>query len=124
MNEIIVKKYIEETLLLKKRIESYFLELGERLRKIRDEQLYIGRYESFDEFLIDMDISKSTASQIISVFSFYSEKHKISSSKLAQVGYSKLYSLMKLTKDDASKKDVIFPRNFFRSASCIPFSNL
>lgn len=100
-------KFIEDTLSLKKKIEGYFIELGMRLRKIRDEQLYLGRYDSFAEFLFDMDMSEGTASRIIKVYSFYSEKHGISQDKLAQAGWSKLYTLMKMTNDSTPKKEVM-----------------
>ncbi len=107
MTTTITTKFIQDTLALKKKMEGYYLELGMRLKKIRDEQLYLGQYDSFAEFLFDMDMSEGSASKIIKVYSFYSEKHEISKEKLAQVGWSKLYTLMKMTDDTTSKKEVI-----------------
>jgi len=101
------QKYIAETIELKHKIEGAFIDMGQRLKKIRDERLYEGSYDSFPEFLKEMDISESTASRIISVFSFYIEKHGIKREKLAQAGWGNLYTLMKLTDDKTTKKKVV-----------------
>lgn len=106
MNQIINNKYIKETIELKHGIEGAFIDLGARLKKIRDERMYEGQYDSFAEFLGEMDMSEGTASRIISVFSFYIEKHGMNRQKLAEAGWSNLYSLMKLTDENTTKKKV------------------
>ena len=80
--------------------------MGKRLKKIREDRLYEGSYETFAEFLKEMDISEGTASKIIAVQSFYGDKHNINRKKLAEAGWSKLYSLLKLTDEDDSSKKV------------------
>lgn len=100
------QKFVRDTIELKHKIEGAFIDLGARLKKIRDEKLYEGSYSNFAEFLVEMDLSEGTASKIIAVQSFYSEKHKISREKLAQAGWSKLYTMLKLTDDSTPKNEV------------------
>lgn len=106
MNELSSRNYLQETIKLKNSIEGAYIDLGSRLKKIRDERLFEGQYDSFGEFLNEIDMSEGTASRIISVISFYFEKHGVKREKLSQAGWSNLYSLMKLTDENTPKKRV------------------
>lgn len=61
-------EYLEATINLKDKIEEGFLVLAERLKKIKDEQLYVTEYGDFDSFVEELRISRSTAYKIIGVF--------------------------------------------------------
>lgn len=74
-------------------IEGAFLELGERLRRIREEKLYEGEYQNFDEFLLEAKISKATASKLIIVYETFILKFKMPVKMLSGVGYSSLYAI-------------------------------
>lgn len=92
--------YCQRAIALKKNIEVTFLALGEMLKNIRDEKKYVGSYESFDEFLADLDLTESYASKMITVFEFFREKLNISEEKLLLAsGHSNLYEIYLLAKD-------------------------
>ncbi len=68
MSEIKDFNFCKETAILKGTIESAFLSLGERLRRIRMERLYQGQWSSFEEYCLDMKMPESTASKLISIY--------------------------------------------------------
>jgi len=89
------QEYLKETLTLKKRLESSFLELGRRLMKIRDEQLWNGSYDTFVEFLHEARLSEGTASKLIAVHQTFVLDYKMKSDNLAVIGWSTLYNISK-----------------------------
>ena len=96
-------EYLNQTIELVKGIEEGFLSLGERLKKIRDQQMYLPSYESFYDFLVECRMTESKASKVISVFETYIEKYNLPTADVAEVGWSILYEAIKVvkTKDDA-----------------------
>lgn len=108
MNELIIKRnYLKETLLLKKRLESSFLELAERLLKIREERLYEGEYENFAAFCWEARLAESTASRLISVFQKFCLEYKIKQEKLSTVGWSSLYTLLPLATSKERAEELV-----------------
>lgn len=89
------QSYLKETLLLKKRLESSFLSLGERLMRIRDERLWEGSYENFVEFLHEARLSEGTASRLISVHQRFILDFKMKHERIASIGWSTLYEIGK-----------------------------
>ncbi len=61
-------QFCEKTLELKSVIESSFLTLGERLRKIRGEELWRGQWTSFNEYVKEMKMSEATATKLINIY--------------------------------------------------------
>ena len=93
MTDIIPKTYLKETIQLHSNIGVAFLELGERLHKIREDKLYFGEYDSFEEFLLTAKITKGTASKLITVYETFQLKYKLPIKKLVGIGYSSLYAI-------------------------------
>lgn len=96
-NEISVNRnFLRETIELRKSIDEGFLNLGERLKKIRDNKLYEIDYESFDLFLSELKISSGTASKLIQIYEIYILEYKISYEKLSQSNWTSLYEMLPL----------------------------
>lgn len=97
--------YCKETVLLKNKLEESFLELGERLYKIRNERLYEQEgYESFALFVWELKMSESSASKIISVYEKLILELGVEKEKVIAVGgYSIAYPIAQFvkTKDEA-----------------------
>lgn len=100
-------QYLKETLLLRKRIESNFLELGERLSVIRSQRLYEGQFQTFAEFCFEVKISESTASRLIAVYQKYCVEYGMNRDKLAAVSWSSLYQLLPVATDKKAAEDAI-----------------
>lgn len=107
MEEIVPIDYCQETINLKKTIESGFMVLGERLSKIKQEELWNTQWSSFAEYLAEMNINESTASKMISVYKLYVERFSIDEHILVSVGYDKLYTVKELVEVAKSKKDAL-----------------
>ncbi len=86
MKQEIAFNYCTKTLDLKTKIESAFLELGERMMKIRDEELYKGQFETWDLFLEDMKMSQAMASKIINIYEKLIVQYAIPQERLLQAG--------------------------------------
>ena len=89
-------KYVTETVALVKNLEEGFLVLGERLKRIRDERLYLPSYDNFEIFLMECRLTPSKASRLISVYETYVEKFGFDPEKIAAVGWSLLYEAVPL----------------------------
>jgi len=92
-NEITPRGFLKETIALRGQIEGAFLSLAERLYKIREERLWEGEYDDFDTFLLELKISKATASKLCTVHETFVVKHKIAVKKLFPIGWSSLYAI-------------------------------
>lgn len=105
MADIVPRTYLKETMALRHTIEGAFLDLGHRLHRIREEQLYKDEYQNFDEFLLEAKISKATASKLIIVYQTFVLEYNIPVKRLAGVGYSSLYTIARhaTTKDKAEE---------------------
>lgn len=102
--------FIKKTLELRDHIEGAFLELGERLMKIRNEKMWAGEYESFGEFLEEMRISEATASKMIAVYSTFVVAHNIPIEQLAKAGWSNLYATLPLLEQKKYTADELVER--------------
>ncbi len=109
--------FCNETLSLKQEIEVRFLDIGARLKKIRDDQLWESQWESFGEYLREMDMSEGTASKMINVFIVFIENYKFSPAKLT-MGWSKLAETLPYIK---TKKDA---EEFVHLATILPKEEL
>ncbi len=108
MNELTNKQAHEfclNTLKLKKTLESGFLSLGEKLKKIRDERLWESNWESFELYLEDARITPATASRLITVYETFVLDYGMKEESLGSIGWSVLYeiSLKSETKSEAKE---------------------
>lgn len=94
--------YCKEALKLKNTIEYSFIELGKRLRIIRDERKFEPEWEAFDDYLIEMRLTKGTASKLINIYERFVLEYKFPVAQLAEVGWSQLSEVLPVVK---SKKD-------------------
>lgn len=78
--------YCNETTKLKQTIETSFLTLGERLKRIRDERLYEGQWGTFEMYLMDAKISPATASKLINIYQKFFIEWQIKADKLVEAG--------------------------------------
>lgn len=106
MNKELAETFLEETLDLKKNLEKNFLELGKRLMKIRDEQLFNSTHESFVEFLWEAKLTESTASKLINVYQkFVVELGMSEDSILEAGGWTVVYKLKDVSTDKVKAKE-------------------
>lgn len=106
MSELVAREFCDETIALKKTLESGFLVLGERLARIKREQLWEGQWSNFGEFCREMDINEATASRLITVYETYVEKYHIDQADLSGKPWYSLYQLRKMIPANATKQDV------------------
>lgn len=81
-------KFCEETIAQKKQLEIAWIELAKKLKEIRDEEMYLGRWENFEDFLQDpsMGMDKSTASKMITIYEKLVVGYKMKPEKIAEAG--------------------------------------
>jgi hypothetical protein len=99
-------KYLAETLELKSKIEEGFLNLAERLYKIRQERIWESEYGTLEEFLTELDITQSTCSKLCSIYEHWVIDGKISVEVLAGVSWTNLYSSIPRLENE-SHEDVL-----------------
>lgn len=107
--------YVRETIDLVKQIETRFLELGARLYKIREERLYEGTYDSFQEFLDAAHIKAGNASILCKIHKVYVVEGGRTNQELAGIGYSTLYEAIPLIERDGLDNTVIKASTLTRS---------
>lgn len=64
-------EFCQQAILLKETIERSFLSLGERLLRIRNENLFLPAWGSFVEYLDELGLSEAKASKLIGIFEKY-----------------------------------------------------
>lgn len=99
-------EYLEGTIALRHQLEEGFLVLAERLKKIRDHHLYQHEYESFDEFLLELRISRSTAYKIIGVFEKFVVLGEIEPERVARNGWGNLCLFLGQVHDKQSAREI------------------
>lgn len=100
------KNILQECISLRHSLEVGFLKLGEYLKKIREEKLFEGKYESFEDFLLELRVSKATASKLEAVYEYFILKYRFPSKTIAQIGWSSLYEIQRKLPKGIKKKEV------------------
>jgi len=75
-----------ETIALKSAIEGSFLELGKRLFTIREKEMYLPSYETFEEFSLELKMSRATVSKLVNIYQLFVLKFGIPETRLLQAG--------------------------------------
>lgn len=97
--------FCNEAIAIKNKIEKNFLELGSYLYTIRTQKLYEGQWENFAYFLMEMNLTESTASKIISVFEKYVLEYNIPDNEIIEAGgWTKLYTTLPLVSSQEDAK--------------------
>lgn len=107
--------YLRETIDLVKSIETRFLELGARLYRIREQRLFIETYDTFFDFLEAAKINPAQASKLMSIHRVFIEEGKQTREKLAQIGYSNLYTAIPLVGSQGIEMAVVKAETLSRS---------
>lgn len=93
-------QYCQEGLQLKNKIELDFIKLGEYLYNIREHNMYEPYWSSFDEYTDEMNLAKATSNKLINIYKQFVLTNKVSSTKLAKIGWSKIAELMTVAKEE------------------------
>lgn len=94
MSKVIDFTYCSDTIKLKNSLEVGFIELGKRLQKIRDEELYKPQFDCFDLFCEEMKMTESKASRLISVYQRLVVEYEIDPELISKAGgWSDVYSI-------------------------------
>lgn len=108
-------EYVRETIDLVKQIETRFLELGARLYRIKEEKLYLGTYDTFQEFLEAAHINPGHASILAKIHKYYVVDGGQKQEQLAGIGYSNLYEAIPLIEKDGVEVTVVKAQTLTRS---------
>lgn len=79
-------KYCEQTIELKSSLELGYLDLAQRLWKISERRMFEPNYESFEEFLMDIKISRATANKLMNIWHRFIHEFGIKPKLLADAG--------------------------------------
>jgi len=108
-------EYLRQTKELVTSIQTRFLELGGRLFNIREKGLWKDFYDSYSDFLQDIDVTESQASIFSTIHEVFKLKGGFKDETLSKIGYSKLYSVIPLIEkngiDLALSKALTLPRD-------------
>ncbi len=102
--------FCEETISKKHLIEVSWIELCARLKEIRDKGLWEGRWDSFEDFLHDpqMSLDKASASKMITIHEKFVIEYKMSPARIANAGgWSKIAEILPAVKDKESAEEWI-----------------
>lgn len=100
-------EYLRATVDLVKQIETRFLELGARLYKIKDKQLWQGDYDSYQEFLDSAHINPGHASILTKIHQHYMVNEGVEFKQLGAIGYSNLYEAIPLIEKEGVEKAIL-----------------
>lgn len=101
-------KFCESTIFKKKTLEVGWLDLAGKLQKIRDDQLYDGHWDSFEDFLADpaMNMDKGTASKMITIHEKLVIEYQIPADEIAlSGGWSIIAEVLPVINDQESAKE-------------------
>lgn len=108
-------EYLRETVELVHSIETRFMELGARLWKIKTEQLWLMRYETYEDFLESAHIKPSVASILNRVYSTYVVTGGATIEQLKGIGYSNLYEAIPLLESNDVKTVINMAKTLTRN---------
>lgn len=98
----------EAAITQKHQLEIGWLGLCGMLKNIRDNELYKGRWESFEDFLQDpqMGLDKASASKMITIHEKFIIEYKMSPARIANAGgWSKIAEVLPAVKNKKSAEE-------------------
>jgi hypothetical protein len=110
-----MNEYVRDTIDLVRSIETRFLELGARLYKIKEQDLWKGTYDSYYEFLDSAHVNASMATMLVKVHDYYIVQGGQKPAQLRTVGYSNLYQAIPLIERDGVEATVVKAETLTRS---------
>jgi hypothetical protein len=98
--------YCNETIILKEQLEEGFVMLGARFLQIRDQEMFKPQWTSFPEYLMEMKMSESTASKLISIHQKLVMECGLEPKQIAKAGgYTEVYEILPFVKDKKSAEE-------------------
>jgi len=79
-------EYCLNTIQLKDFIEHRFLELGKRLYDVHRKELYLPNYETFEEFCLELKMSRATISKLLNIYQKFVLEYKLSPKLITSAG--------------------------------------
>lgn len=107
--------FVRETIDLIKQIETRFLELGSRLYRIREEKLWVGTYDTYNDFLEVAGVTPGNASMLASIHKSYIVDGGMNMKQLAGVPYSNLYEAIPLIEKEGVESAAVKASTLTRS---------
>lgn len=86
MSNLTAYSYCMETVKLVTELQMGFINLGERLHKIKTDRLWEGGYSSWEEFCEDTKLSYSTIQKLIQIYDVFVLRYGFKTSRIASVG--------------------------------------
>lgn len=91
---------------LRQTIEVSFLALGEKIKQIRDENAWEGKYEDFADFVENgLKMNQGTASKLVKIFETFVEKYAFPREKLIETSWTHLYQVIPLIENKRDAED-------------------
>lgn len=100
--------FCKATITKKHQLEVLWLEVAARLKEIRDNELWEGQWENFEDFLQDpsMGMDKGTASKMITIHEKLVVEYKMKPQEIAQSGgWSVIAEVLPVISDKESAKE-------------------
>lgn len=108
MNEIKAYEYCEETIKFKHDIEKSYLNLCQRLHKIKTERLYEASFETWSVFLDDLKIDRATAERMVKIYDTFIVRYGISPAKIERAGgWSVVAELLPISNSKAEAEEAL-----------------
>ena len=100
-------KFCDDTIEIKEKLESVFLEIGRRLDEIVSKKMWVGKWEDFDNFCkYGLKIDRSVAFKLMAIYRKFVLEFDIDTSKLSSAGgWTRLAMILPLvdTKEKAEE---------------------
>lgn len=98
-------EFCQATIALKSNLEQNFIELAGRLKKIQDERMYEPNFDTFTDFLKEINIQGSVATRLIQIYDLFILQFKFPVKQLVEAGgWTKLSEIRAVCK---TKKDAV-----------------
>lgn len=99
--------FCETTIRHKADLETGYILFGGRLCRIKDERLWEAGWDSWDEYLMEMKLTDSSASRIMNIYRTFRLRFGIPEKKLALAGgWTVLAEYLPLVRPDTTKEEV------------------
>lgn len=103
-NPIKNSQYCDETISLLAKAQVAYLVLAQRLHEIKNKKLYLPRWETFQDFCMEMnELSTSQVSRLIGIHEKFTLQAGVTDEELSEAGWTKVAMTLPIvnTKDEA-----------------------
>lgn len=79
-------KYCKKALELKKEIEASFIKLGEYLYEIKNKNLFLPQWSSWEEYYMELKMSQNTVNKLIQIYETFILKYNLPPENVVSAG--------------------------------------